>query len=279
MSDTITQLPSAPLPTDTTAQFNEKAFNLVAALDTFVDETNILAASVEADAATAESAASTATTKANEALASKNDSEAAKNSALTYKTAAENAAVSAASSYDAFDDRYLGAKSADPTTDNDGNALIEGAEYWNTTAKQRRTWDGAQWVATFLPEGDYLTKNEANQTYASLSGADFKGSIREAKVALVANDIDCSAGNYFTKTFTAGAVSLTMSNIPASGTTAAGIVETINAGLATITYPTGSKWAGGTAPTLTSSGKDVLGWYVNDGGTTINWFVIGKDVK
>lgn len=156
MSDTITQLPSAPLPTDTTAQFNEKAFNLVAALDTFVDETNILAASVEADAATAESAATTATTKAGEALASKNAAESAKDSALTYKTAAENAAASAASSYDAFDDRYLGAKSADPTTDNDGNALIEGAEYWNTVSKQRRTWNGSQWVATFLPAGSYV---------------------------------------------------------------------------------------------------------------------------
>lgn len=103
--------------------------------------------------------------------------------------------------------------------------------------------------------------------------------LKETKVAMTGVNIDCSAANYFTKTFTAGAVSLTMSNIPASGVTAAGIVETINAGLATITYPTGSKWAGGTAPTLTSSGKDVLGWYVNDGGTTINWFVMGKDVK
>jgi hypothetical protein len=164
MSDTITQLPSAPLPTDTTAQFNEKAFNLVAALDTFVDESNILAASVEADAATAESAATTATTKAGEALASKNAAESAKDSALTYKTAAETAAASAASSYDAFDDRYLGAKSADPTTDNDGHALIEGAEYWNTVSKQRRTWDGLQWVATFVPAGDYLTNSDIGQS-------------------------------------------------------------------------------------------------------------------
>lgn len=156
MSNTITLLPSAPLPTDTTAQFNEKAFDLVASLDTFVAETNALAASVETDAAAAETAATTATTKASEALTSKNSAEAAEDNALAHKTAAEAAAAAAASSYDAFDDRYLGAKSSDPLTDNDGNALIEGAEYWNTTAKQRRTWDGTQWVVTFLPENGYV---------------------------------------------------------------------------------------------------------------------------
>ena len=79
--------------------------------------------------------------------------------------------------------------------------------------------------------------------------------------------------------FIAGSITLTMSGFPASGTVAAGILEATNAGLATITYPTGSKWAGGTAPALTSAGKDVLGYYSHDGGTTINWFVLGKDVK
>lgn len=164
MSNTITPLPSAPLPTDTTTQFNEKAFDLVASLDTFVAETNALAASVETDAAAAETAATTATTKASEAVTSKNAAEAAEDNALAHKTAAEAAAAAAASSYDAFDDRYLGAKSSDPLTDNDGNALIEGAEYWNTTAKQRRTWDGTQWVATFLPESSYLTQADVGET-------------------------------------------------------------------------------------------------------------------
>lgn len=35
--------------------------------------------------------------------------------------------------YDNFDDRYLGAKASNPTLDNDGNALIAGAMYFNTT--------------------------------------------------------------------------------------------------------------------------------------------------
>lgn len=35
--------------------------------------------------------------------------------------------------YDNFDDRYLGTKTAAPTADNDGNPLLEGALYWNST--------------------------------------------------------------------------------------------------------------------------------------------------
>ena len=47
---------------------------------------------------------------------------------------AANSAAAAAASYDSFDDRYLGAKSSAPTVDNDGNALITGALYFNSTS-------------------------------------------------------------------------------------------------------------------------------------------------
>ena len=43
--------------------------------------------------------------------------------------------------YDQFDDRYLGAKSSDPSVDNDGNALIDGAFYWNTTDNRLKVYD------------------------------------------------------------------------------------------------------------------------------------------
>ena len=50
-------------------------------------------------------------------------------------------AAAAAASYDSFDDRYLGAKSSAPSTDNDGNALVAGALYWNTTTGAMQVWD------------------------------------------------------------------------------------------------------------------------------------------
>jgi hypothetical protein len=55
-------------------------------------------------------------------------------------------AASAASSYDQFDDRYLGSKTSNPTVDNDGNVLVVGALYYNSVAGKMRVYDGAQWI-------------------------------------------------------------------------------------------------------------------------------------
>ena len=55
-------------------------------------------------------------------------------------TAAAASAAAAATTYDNFDDRYLGAKSSAPTLDNDGNALITGAIYWNTVSNAMFAW-------------------------------------------------------------------------------------------------------------------------------------------
>ena len=52
----ITPLPTAPAVTDTTSEFNTKAFNWVAALDTFTTETNAIAEQVSDDAAAAATA-------------------------------------------------------------------------------------------------------------------------------------------------------------------------------------------------------------------------------
>jgi len=50
-------------------------------------------------------------------------------------------AAAAAASYDSFDDRYLGAKASAPSVDNDGNALVAGALYWNTTTGAMQVWN------------------------------------------------------------------------------------------------------------------------------------------
>jgi len=73
-------------------------------------------------------------------------------------TAAAGSATAAAASFDSFDDRYLGAKASDPAVDNDGNALLTGALYWNTTASQIRVYDGAAWQAAYLPASGYVQK-------------------------------------------------------------------------------------------------------------------------
>ncbi len=101
---------------------------------------------------------------------------------------------------------------------------------------------------------------------------------RETKVAIAASAIDLSTGNFFTKTIS-GATTFTVSNIVATGSVNSFILELTNAGSATITWFSGVKWAGGTAPTLTTAGVDILGFYTHDGGTTWRGMVLAKDSK
>jgi len=51
----------------------------------------------------------------------------------------------AAASVDSFDDTYLGAKSSDPSVDNDGDALSNGDLYFNTTNNILRVYNGSSW--------------------------------------------------------------------------------------------------------------------------------------
>lgn len=88
------------------------------------------------------SAATSATNAANSASA-------AATSASNAATSASNAATSeanAATSYDNFDDRYLGELPSDPLTDNDGDALITGALYFNSTDGDMRVYNGSAWI-------------------------------------------------------------------------------------------------------------------------------------
>ena len=98
--------------------------------------------------------------------------------------------------------------------------------------------------------------------------------LKETKVAMGANDIDLSAGNYFTYTLS-GAQTLTVSNVASSGSVSAFVLEVTNGGSAGLSYFSGVTWAAATAPTLTAAGVDTLAFFTSDGGTTWRGFVLG----
>lgn len=100
------------------------------------------AATSETNAASSATAAATSAT--NAATSETNAATSATNSASS-ATAAASSAASAATSYDNFDDRYLGQKSSDPTLDNDGDALITGALYFNTSSSDMKVYTGSVW--------------------------------------------------------------------------------------------------------------------------------------
>jgi hypothetical protein len=68
--------------------------------------------------------------------------------------AAAASAAAAATSYDDFDDRYLGQKATDPTLDNDGDALLTGALYFNTSNNVMMVYTGSAWVRTTPTTGE-----------------------------------------------------------------------------------------------------------------------------
>ncbi len=79
-------------------------------------------------------------------------------SAASAQTAAEAARDQTLASFDSFDDRYLGAKTSDPTLDNDGNALVAGALYFNSVSGIMKVYTGSVWVAAYVSGTDFLAK-------------------------------------------------------------------------------------------------------------------------
>jgi len=55
------------------------------------------------------------------------------------------------------------------------------------------------------------------------------------------------------------------------------VLELVNGGSATVTWPIGIKWAGGTAPALTAAGTDLLGFYNRGAGW--HGIMLSKDTK
>jgi len=90
-------------------------------------------------------------------------------------TAAAASAAAAAASYDSFDDRYLGAKSTAPTLDNDGNALVTGALYWNSVSATMFAWTGSAWGSISSTAAIYRYKFVATGGETSVSGTDANG--------------------------------------------------------------------------------------------------------
>jgi hypothetical protein len=92
--------------------------------------------------------------------------------------------------------------------------------------------------------------------------------------------LDLNNGNHFAVSLTANITTFTVSNVPTSGKAAAVVVVfTADGTLRTITWPSGTVWAGGTAPTMTSTNnkRDIVSLYTFDGGTV--WFgvVVGQN--
>ena len=157
---TLTTLPVAPARTDPPATFVTRADAFLAAIVTFQGEMNISIgamntdiAGVNADAVAAAAAAAAAVPAAASATASA-------------ATAAADAVIAgdAAGEIQAL---YLGSKSANPTTDNQGNPLVVGAMYFNTVINLMRVYLGN---STWADAGSAVNGTLNRQNYVATSG-------------------------------------------------------------------------------------------------------------
>jgi hypothetical protein len=112
------------------------------------------ASTSESNAATSESNA--ATSESNAATSASNAATSESNAATSESNAATSASAAAASA-DAFDDVYLGSKSSDPTTDNDGDPLAAGMLYYNTISTIMRIYSGSAWENVAVSTAGFIT--------------------------------------------------------------------------------------------------------------------------
>jgi hypothetical protein len=263
------------------------------------------ATSSASSATSSASSATTATTKASEASTSAT-------AAASSATSAASSATSAAASFDSFDDVYLGEKSSAPTLDNDSDALQAGALYFNSSTNALNVYSGSSWSA-IAADTDVKVLVSSNDTTAGyLNGKLVAGSNvtftenndgSDETLTIAASQLSLTAAHEWTAqqnfnntalTFdatqdwalTANQVAtLTLTNNTTfdaptqmvDGAFYSLIIIQDGTGSRTASWNAVFKWAGGTAPTLTTtaSAKDVFVW--RSDGT--NMYEVGRQLN
>lgn len=235
------------------------------------------------------------------------EAEGYKNDAETAKSAAEAAQAAAEAVFDAFDDKYLGSKASDPTLDNDGNALADGALYYNTTDNVLKVydlgtttwielpyselstltdvtitsissgeilkWDGSKWVnqtlneAGIQPYDPNTVKRDVANVYTAVQTPDSTALSSSSNSVAV----DLSADHDFTLDMTENTTLAAPSNVTARQSGCIEITQDASTAY-TLAYNTFWKFANGDVPAIsdTLSSKNLLIYKVSDDGSYAN---------
>ncbi len=183
-------------------------------------------ASATAASNSASAAATSATNASNSASAASSSASAAAASAAAALASENNAAASFLS----FDQKYLGAKAANPTVNNQGGALAAGMLYFNTGSNELRMYTGSAWIgvpgvlsfntrtgAVTLTSGDVtsaLTYTPANKAGDTFTGAVAAGS-------------GIAAGNYVLRAISATGDRVRIASLAAGN---GGLIDVTDAG-------------------------------------------------
>ena len=287
---------SAASTSETNAAASETA---AAASETAAASSASAASTSETNAASSASAASTsasnASTSETNAASSATSAAGSATAAAGSATAAATSASDAANTYDQFDDRYLGDKASDPSTDNDGNPLLTGAIYFNTTSDLMRVYDGAAWQ-NVAPTATSVTVAQISDLDANLdsflkqdgtsaevisfdSNQYLAGAVSDKVVAIgntgTAQTINCNTGTVYTATLTGNCTfTLATPNPDSNRATSFTLILTNDATASRTVVLSGGtfKYPGGTiSRTEDANAVDIWFFFSPDGGTT--WYV------
>ncbi len=148
-------------------------------------------------------------------------------------------------------------------TATDGNFIVGNGSTWVAeSGSTARTSLGLAIGSDVQAYDADTAKTDVAQTW---NAAQQFGQVTGTVTAVGALNLDCSAGNDFTKAI-AGNSTFTVSNVPSSKAFDLRLLLTYTSG--TITWFSGVNWVGGTAPTLTGGKKYEIIFTTFDGGTT-----------
>jgi len=220
--------------------------------------------------------------------------------AQSAQSAAESARDTTLAAFDSFDDRYLGTKTSDPTLDNDGNALVAGALYFNSVSGIMKVYTGSAWVAAyvsgsassigFTPAGNIAATNvqaaieeldtekiatsaigstvQAYNANTALTNVNQSFSVAQRGTITALTDgatitPNFNNANNFSVTLGGNRTLANPTNLTA-GQSGVIVITQDGTGSRTLAYGSNFKFPGGTAPTLTTTANavDVLAYYV-----------------
>ena len=239
---------------------------------------------VDAKATSALSASATATGTANTALSTANTAkgiaEGIEGTALDAQSASN---IAIATADNAFAKALTAEETANAIDAKAQDALDASVAAVNTAGAV----DGKAQTALDNASTALSTANAAQATANAAAPKDdpaFTGRITESPVVTTTPSgtsygIDLGAGTYQTFTNTASGAVLSVSGLAASALNQV-TLEVVNGGAGTVAWPATTKWPGGTAPTLTASGTDIV-QLLNPTGAAGAWYgyLVAKDVK
>ena len=158
-----------------------------------------------------------------------------------------------------------------------GDNIILDASAAGTDVGERLLYEGIPETAITALGGDV---DGADNTVSRINLKDY-GEITTAIGNIGGGDqtIDLELGNNFTATVNSATTTFHFWHPTASDELCGFTLFLTNGGSQTVNWPSTVDWAGGTAPTLTTSGLDILVFITTDGGTIWHGMVASADSK